>query len=425
MSLWQFNVAAGVAGTSSPNSAAFESLAAQTLQGVQSAQFEAIWPRQATFSLDGQGEQTAVERPRASLTLSWLFTSGTNEAAIGLTSAPSGLVSALSAISEERNYYLLVNQDGRDAIGHTDPGSRVLALGNAVLTRYDFAAQVGAPSEVNVTLEGLNLLIQPSGTGQPLPSLNKQSGVGNTGRYVLPIAGQSVSNFTEAAPASIVLSFPTGSAFGALLSGNNSCPVQSFGFSVDLPRTDVQDMGWAYPTARPVQWPASVSVRANAYLNEFQLDALNRLNCPDSGSSFDVAFRNSCTTQDDFAFRFNGAKLDSASIGAAVGAGVAEVSFSWSFQIYDVNRIGAGSPNWFIVRPGQIYTSVIFPQVGYVSGVPPLTFNLSTGCFVFVVSGPALLSGNSVFVTDEAASVVVRCAATDGSDTQDIRVTVS
>lgn len=425
MSFWSFNVAAAVAGGGSVNSAAFESLAAQTLEGIQSAQFEAVWPRQEAPSIDGQGDAVAVERPRARLDLVWPFCSGENESAIGLVLAPSGAVSALSAINEERNYYLLVNQNGHDGMGPIDPGSRILALGNAVLTRYDFAAQVGQPTTVSVSLEGLNLLIQPSGTGQPLPSLNKETAVGNTGRYILPTPSQAISSYTEAAPGSLVLTFNTGSAFGALLSGQNSCPVDSFGFTVELPRADVQTLGWAYPSSRPVQWPATVNVRAEAYLNTFQLDALNRPNCPDSGYSVQVGFRNSCTTVDDLAFRFNGLKLDTASMGAAVGGGVAKVAFSWSAQIYDVNRIGPQNANWFILDTGQAYSSVVFPQVDYVSGSAPLTFDLSTGCFLFIVSGPGLLSGNSVFVTDETATIVVRCAATDGSDTQDLTVTVS
>lgn len=426
MSLWQFNTAAAIAGSASPTSASFESIASQTLEGVQSAQFAIVLPHEDAFDWQGGGDQVAVQRPRAELNLTWLFASGVNEAAIGLVSSPSGTISALSAANDERNYYLLVNQDNLDAIGHVDPGSRVLALGQGVLTRYGFSAQVGQPSAANATIEGLNLLIQPSGSNQPLPALHKQGGSGLTGLYTLPVPSQTVSSYFEAAPASIVLTFATGCALGVLLSGQNACPVESFGFTVELPRTEMRDLGWAYPAARPVVWPAVIGIQATARLNQFQLDALNRPTCPDTGHAFAVGFKNSCSTQDAFAFQFNGAKLDSQSIGVSVGGGVAEVSLSWSLKVMDVARVGPSAPNFYLTRAGaSSFTGIVFPQVDYVSGSAPLIFGLSTPCFLSVVSGPGLITGgNFVLVTDEAATVVVRATAADGSDVQDVTVTV-
>lgn len=427
MSLWQFPVAAIWAGSTSVSSPAFESLAAQTLQGIQGAQFALSYPRVDAGSWDGAGTQELVDRPRADLTISWVTASGINERALGFGSTPSGTTSALAAMNDERNFYLLINQDYQDAIGHTDMvGGRMLALGNGVLTQFSLNAAVGQPTTCEATIQGLNLLVQPSGgSGQPLPAIGKQLGTATTGRYTLNPASQTIASYFEAMPSAMQLTFDTGCAIGVLLSGQNACPIESFGFTIELPRAEAKDLGWAYPASRPVQWPATVNVRAEAVVNGFQLDALNRYGCPDTGYAFTVGFKNSCTTVDDFSWRFRGAKLEGETIGVNVGGGSAKVSLNWSLSILDINRVGLNDPNIYVIASGAPYTSIIFPQVDYVSGSAPLTFNLNQACFLSVLSGPGLLSGNSVFVTDEAATIVVRAAATDGSDTQDVTVTVS
>lgn len=423
MSLFQFNVVSALAGSSSPYSTSFEELATKTLEAVTSANVSLVYPRQDAYAWDGAGDQVAVDRPRATLDASWVFASGINEKNIGFIVSPSGSVPALAGLNQERNYYLLINQNNRDSIGYIDPQSRVMAFGNSVLTRYDFNATVGQPSTINASFEALNLLIQPSGSGQVLPAVYKQSGIGVTGKYALPVPSRSITNFFDSMPSAIQLTFQTGSAMGVLLSGDNACPVESFGFSIDLPRIDVKDMGWAYPNERPIQWPVNIGIRASVWLNTFQLDALNRMNCPDTGYAFTVGFKNNCSTTEDFAFQFNGAKMDSENLSISVGGGVTKASMSWSLKINDINR---RYPNFFINSSGTPYTSVIFPQVGQTSGVPPLTFNLSTSCFLNVLNGPGILSGNSVFVTDDPGAIVtVRCSAADGSDTQDIIASIS
>lgn len=426
MSLFQFNVASLFVGSVSPYNGSFESLAAQTLEGVQSASFVASFPRTDAFSWDGNGTQEYVGRPRAELSFSYAWTaSGINESNLGFALAPSGTIPALSTLNQERNYYLLAGQSYQDQIGDPSWNNQVFALGNGLITRYGLSAAVGQPTRCDVTVEGLNLLVQMSGSGQPLPAINKQSGTATTGLYTLPEAAQTTADYFEARPGSIVLSFNTGSAMGVLLSGNNACPVQAFSFTIDMPRAEVQDLGWAYPGNRPIQWPVSINIHADAHVNGFQLDALTRGLCPDTGYSFQVGFKNGCNSTDDLAFVFNGAKLNSESIGLQVGGGTATVSLDWSLKIMDIARLGVGNPNFYIYDTGVPYSSIVFPQVGYVSGVPPLTFGLSTPSFLLIMSGPAILSGNSVFVADDATSVVVRAAAADGSDTQDVTVSIS
>ena len=402
-----------------------EGLATQTLEGVTNADVSLVYPREDNFYWDGGGDRNMVDRPRATVDLSWVFGSGINESNIGFTSSPSGTVSALAGLNNERNYYILINQDGRDSVGYIDNGSRVMALGNGLITRYGFNANVGQPTTVSISLEALNLLSQVSGQGQVLPSIYKQYGTGGTATFDLPTPAQEIGDYFESAPSALQLYFNTGCAFGALLSGNNSCPIESFGFTVDIPRAEVKDLGWAYPNERPIQWPVNVSIQASARLTQFQLDTLNRMNCPDSGYSFEVKFKSGCAGLDDFAFLFRGAKLDSQSFGVAVGGGVAKLGLNWSLKISDVNRVGPNDSNFFIIAEQTAYTSIYFPQVSYVVGSSPFVIDLGTPSYLSILNGTAFLDGNYVYMTDTPGVVTVRVTAADGSDTQDLVITIT
>lgn len=411
------------AGGPSPLSPNFESIATTYLEGIQSATITLSYPRSEFFGWDGGGNQELVERPTAQLNMSWIFTSGLNEGRVGFAISPGATASALSNLNTERNFYLLANQEGTDLAGYSGLNNKVMALGNGVLTHYDFNASVGQPTVVNAVIDALNLLIQPSGSGQILPSVYKQSGISPTGRYVLPFAANTITNYFEASPNNIRLTFDTGCAIGAALSGANSCPIQSFAFSIDLARQPVKDMGWAYPDTRPIHWPVNIGINANAYLNQIQVDALNRFGCPDSGLNFSVRFNNACGLDSDaFTFQFNGAKLDSQSFNSRIGA-YTQASFSWSLKINDMARLTG--PNFFMTQSGLAYSSIIFPEVDYVSGLNPLVINLGTSCYLSILSGPGVLIGNQVEVTDDPAVIIVRAATTDGADTQDITLTVS
>lgn len=423
--LFNYGVESLYVGSASPYSAAFESLAATALQGIQSANVALTFPRQDTFSWDGACGPEMITRPRAELTYSYVFASGTNENSIGLTVNNGGRTAALSAINTERNYYLVINRDRLDMLGYAGQNMRVMGLGNAVITQYSFEAAVGQPSIVNVTAEALNLLIQPSGSGQPIPAIYKQTGSAPTGLYTLSAASQTVRSYFEAAPGNILLTFDTGCAIGVAMSGANSCPVESFGFAIGLPRADVKDLGWAYPDMRPIQWPVTITIHADAVVNDLQLDTLNRLQCADSGWGFSVGFNRTCGSSENLTFQFDGAKLDSQNFVASIGPSN-RVSLNWSLKIIDINRTGANSPNFYILSTGSAFTSIIFDQVDYVSGSAPLTFDLSESCFISILDGPAFLSGgNHVFVSDAAGTTTVRAASAAGTDIQDITVTVA
>lgn len=407
------------AGTSAPYSPNTETLGSTLIHGVQSSSVTLDYPRSDIMGWDENGDQVLLQRPRAELFFSYIFASGINESSIGLMAFPSGVAPALDNINQERNYYVAYNEDSRDIVGSSPADCKIMAFGNGLLSRYDFNASIGQPTLVTATIQALNLLIQPSGSGQVLPAVSKRAGDATTGRYSLPIPSSNpISDYFESRPSSITLTFDTGCAVGVALSGQTACPLQSFGFSIDLPRAESKHLGWAYPEYRPVVWPATISMSATAYLTDPQEDALNRFGCPDSGMDFSVGFKNGCSSLDPISFVFKGAKLTSQSFRNQIGS-LSQVSLNWSLKIFDINR---DNQNFYIYNTGAYYSSIIFPDVQYVAGSSPLTFNLSTPSFLKIMSGPATLSGNYVSIWDEGSSVVVRAVATDGSDAQDLIV---
>lgn len=414
-----FGVQALFVGGAAPYSGPFEEIATKTIEGVQSASISLTYPRSDQFGWDGGGNQEIVERPFAQLDYSYFFASGLNERNIGLTVGQAG--SALAGMNAERNYYLVANEAHQDQNGYRGWDNKVLAFGQGVMTNYSFSAAVGQPSTVSATVQGLNLLIQNSGSGQLLPSVLKQDGSQWTGVYTLPFATGTIQNYADTAPGNLILSFNTGCALGAVLSGNTACPLQSFRFNVDIPRGSIKDLGWAYPQNRPVQWPVTVGIIADAYLNGLQTDALNRLVCSDSGYDFTVGFRNGCGSLDDFQFRFLGAKLDSQTFSAQVG-GLNRVSFNWSMKVMDVNRT---SPNFYAFSSGAAYQSIAFPQVEYTAALSPVEIFFGTSAYITVLSGPTVMVANSGYVANTADTSIIRITETGTALYEDITVTVT
>lgn len=414
-----FGVQALFVGTSSLYNGDFESAFAKTVEGVQSASVSLTFPRSDQFGWDGGGNIEMVERPMAGLDFSYVFASGANEQNMGLTISPSS--PALLNINTERNYYLAANEAHQDMNSYQGWDNKVLALGQGVLTNYSFSAGVGQLSTVSASVQGLNLLIQNSGSGQILPSVLKQAGTQWTGLYTLPFATGTIQNYSDAAPSNLVLTFNTGSAIGAILSGNTSCPLQSFRFSIDIPRTNIKELGWAYPNNRPVQWPVTIEISADAYLNGLQTDALNRFTCADSGYDFTVGFRNGCGSLDPLQFRFLGAKLSSQSFSSQIGS-VSRVSFNWSMKIMDIEK---SSPNFYAFSIGTAYTSILFPQVDYTAALSPVQINFGTSAYITVLSGPAVISANSAYVPDTSDISIIRITETGTALYEDITVTVT
>ena len=408
-----------VVGGTVPSSWLFESIASTPINGVQSSQITLNYPRTETVDWAGGGDPFLAVRPTATLQFSYVFASGTNEGNLGFalnnqTGAAS--VPALINLNSERNYYLLINQGYLDQIGYVGGNNYVMAFGNGLITQYSMSAAVGQPTTCSVSIEALSLFVQGTGNNNPIPYVNKQSGTFATGIYSFPAFSQLVSNYFEAMPSNIILTVDSGCAIGAILSGNLSCPLQSFGYSMDLSRTASKGLGWAYPDTRGIRWPVTVQIRADAYLNSLQQDALTRFGCPDSGWAFSVNFNGAYKVLDPFSLYFTNAKLNTESISISTKE-YDRVSLSWTVSIYDVNRVTGNVGNFFMNRQSQAYNSVIFSNVNQNTGSnSPLTLNLSQPSYIAVTAGTAVLNGNSVSMLNQPGQVTVQLSVSGSTE---------
>ena len=412
-------------GSTSPYSATFESSGSTPINALKSSAITLDYPRQDMNDFAGGGTPFLSQGPTANLDFAYLFEKGINEQNMGFVF--NGQTPALLNMNNERNYYVLINQGNNDLIGYSGLNNYTLAFGNGVITKYSLQASVNQATACSVSVNCLNVLVQGTGTGNIIPSINKQSGAASTGQYRLPAFSQSITNAFESAPSSIVLTINTGASVGTLLSGANSCPLQNFSFSIDLSRLPSKNIGWSYPATRSVRYPITISIKADAYLNGLQIDSINRFTCPDSGWNFNVGFFSQVGVADPMSFSFTNAKLDSQTFSAGVG-GYNKVSMSWTAKIYDINRVSGNAANFFINYPQSAYNSIVFSGVNNISGAGgqgPLTLNLNQYAYLSVIQGSAFINGNLVVMTQESPNqVVVQALVSGGAEVENIVVTM-
>lgn len=313
--------------------------------------------RSDVFGWNGGGQETIVERPKVNFSFAYYATNGKNERSLGFVT--DGINNSLTGLNVERNYYAIINQGAFDVMGYSGWNNKVMAIGNGIVNSYSLSAAIGQLVSVNVGIDALNLLIQNSGSGQPLPSVNKQDGTSYTGLYTLPFftekfnpaLADSVNNISAISPGDMVLQFDTGSTFGVSLSGQNSCILQSVNFNISFPRGSVKNIGWAYPESRQLQPPISINVQADAYLSDYQLATLNQFKCLDSGFDINLIFNTACSSVSVLEYYIRNAKLESQSFISAVGS-LNRVSFSWKSQIYNFIQTGAGASAFYIKGTG-------------------------------------------------------------------------
>jgi hypothetical protein len=114
----------------------------------------------------GAIDRVEVEAPNVTASFSYYLTDGLNERKIGLNVYPSGSSSSnlrtcisgfLTKETDEKNYYLLITDEGNDAAGYAGLKSGVIGIGNGFLTSYSINAAVGGIPTADVEIEGLNI----------------------------------------------------------------------------------------------------------------------------------------------------------------------------------------------------------------------------------------------------------------------------
>lgn len=290
-------------------------------------------------------DRLEVESPTVTASFSYYLTNGFNDHAIGLAVPPIGFPSdnlitsiggLLNRSTDEKNYYLLIVDEGNDSAGYRGTNSGVLAIGNAYLSSYSVNVAVGDIPTAEIEVEGLNVAVYQNTTGVSgalLPSINPSLGTKITDKnFRLPNAVSATGIPSALIPGDITFSIPT---TGTLGFDEADLKVQDFTLSFDLNRTPLQEVGNRFAFSREIDFPVTATLEVNAEVGDFRDGNLVDLLCSENPQNFTIQMKQpGCGTDKPTAlsFIFRGAKLTSQSFTSAIGDN-ASMSASYEVQL--------------------------------------------------------------------------------------------
>jgi len=293
-------------------------------------------------NVEQYGNLAAIDRieitaPTVKSTFSYYLTDGSNENYVGLNVATGNqsLVSCVSGYltkqTDQKNYFLLIADEGNDAAGYTESRTGVIGLGNGFLTSYDVEASVGEIPKATVQLEALNVRVYSSVDGtNDIPAVDPIRGTPVTGvPFVLPATTTNDSNNQVSAlqPGDLTLTVS-----GLIGVDADDLKIQSFNMSVPLARQPIQRLGNKFAFTREIQFPVTTTFSIDAELGDIQAGNLADVLCETGFYNINVGFRKpNCSGNGAQAlvYQFRGAKLLNQKITTAVGS---NAKFSAEFE---------------------------------------------------------------------------------------------
>lgn len=290
-------------------------------------------------------DRIEVENPDVTASFSYFLTNGQNEENIGLNVYPSGTAQAnlrscisglLTKATDEKNYYLLIVEEGQDAAGYGGARSGIIGVGNGFLTSYSVNAAVGDIPTADVEIEGLNVRVYGNATGlEVIPAINPVDGAALTGRFFRLPAAQSITGSSIPSalqPGDIIFSLASNQVMGF---EGADLKVQDFTLSFDLARTPLQKIGNRFAFSREIDFPVTATLEVNAEVGDLANGNLADLLCGEADKDFTILMKNpGCDTNKPtaLAYVFKGAKLVSQSFSSAIGDN-ATMSASYEVQL--------------------------------------------------------------------------------------------
>lgn len=277
-------------------------------------------------------DRIEVEAPTVNSSLSYFVTDGGNEKYLGLTVGASGtsssnLVSCISGLlnkaTDEKNYYLLIADEGNDAAGYTKPSSGVIGVGNGFLTSYSVNAAVGEIPTATVDLEALNIRVYANVTGSTQgPGVNPENGqILSSVNFLLPQASENdnANQVSALQPGDILFTLPANSALGY---DETNLKVQDFTLSFDLARTPLQKLGSRFAFSREIDFPVTATLEVNAEVGDLADGNLADLLCNNPNYDFTITLKKpNCqgAGASSLAYLFKKAKLVSQNFTSSIG----------------------------------------------------------------------------------------------------------
>lgn len=292
------------------------------------------------FGVLQRQDQIIMAPANITMDLSWNATDGYNESMLGFNAKGGSFLSGiLTKLSDSKNYFLSISQQGVDDDGVSNPNQRdVLAVGNAFISNYSFNAAVGQIATTSISVDGMNVVGYTGASGQNIPAIDPSNGARITAwNFWLPTARPITggNNVWALKPGDVYLNFPTNVGFLSPMSGASQINVQSVSLSVPIGREVLNRLGSPFGFSREIQFPVNCSLSIRALATEVNPTSFDQLYCNDQAYDCALGLRQpSCngTGQNAIVIGFNEAKVTSFSEGITVG-GDATIDLQLSAQI--------------------------------------------------------------------------------------------
>lgn len=293
-------------------------------------------------------DRIEVEAPTVKASTSYYITDGSNEKYLGLTvtTGTQPLVSAVSGlitkVTDQKNLFLLIADEGNDTAGYAGANSGVIGIGNAFISSYTVEGAVGDIPKASVDFEALNVRVYgslqtPSGingsSGSLIPAVNIVNGLPITGYgFSLPQAttNDNANQVNALQPGDISLDLS--GTIGVLAS---DLKVQNFKAAFELSRTPIQRLGNKFAFSREINFPAKATFSIDAELGDLQDGNLADVLCQTGFVDLAVTLKKpDCSGNGIPALKYylKGAKLLSQKLTTAIGSN-AKFTADWEAQI--------------------------------------------------------------------------------------------
>ena len=357
---------------------------ASSVQSGDHAQLERVQSANYSFNINRQDVNQygtlarigteVIEPPTVTADFSYYLSNGFNEKALNFSvqtgyansgNFPSGHMVGGSG----QNLFILTVPEGEDADDETLSTAnqgQFVGIGNCYISDYTVDLAVGALPTVSVTVEGSNIVSDPTVLGRyeqvysgiETPAVNQESGTDLGFLVDIPFANSGIiieNPFPVALrPADVTVSLGTLSDDSmVVIDGSDEAHIQSCSISLPLSRTPLNRLGSKFAYARTVDFPIAATMSINAIVNEQKA-----LNLADRLDEFDqkeisvvitnpkatgkaLPFNYDTNNNRAIAYTFKGASLDNTSISSSIGANKS-VDLTFSTEIGGVNDADHG-----------------------------------------------------------------------------------
>jgi len=270
-----------------------------------------------------------VEPPTVTTNFSHYPVDFLNEKRLGFHVTPSGstqLVTCISGIltqvSDEKNYYLAIADEGYDEHGYHQTTTGCIGIGNGFINNYELSAQLGQIATATIGVDASNISVYSSLDGtNSVPAINPANGQPQPYTFIIPTGStnQYAGQISAIQPRDVDISI-VGNWGYAIDTAN--LKVSNVQLTIPLSREPINRLGSFFPVSRQITFPVICTLNVDAEFGDLQNFELADLLCSGE-STLSLRFNKPvCGGSGDAAMIIvcSGAKIVSTNTDTSIGA---------------------------------------------------------------------------------------------------------